>query len=70
MVGKHGDALKIHITSGSASGTANETLLKFLSEKLEVERKNLEIAAGLTSTEKMVIVVGISPVMVEKRLLQ
>ena len=69
VVGKHGDALKIHLTSRSAGGTANETLLRFLADKLGVEREKLEIAAGLASTEKMVIVVGITPVAVEERLL-
>jgi hypothetical protein len=70
VVGKHGDALKINLTSNSAGGTANETLLKFLSEKLNVDRKDLEVAAGLTSTEKMIVVVGLSPAIVEERLLQ
>lgn len=69
VVGKHGDALKIHLTSRSAGGTANETLLKFLAEKLEVERDKVEVAAGQSSTEKMVIVVGLTPVTVEERLL-
>jgi hypothetical protein len=69
VVGKHGDALKIHLTSSSAGGTANETLLKFLADKLRVERVKLEIVAGLTSAEKMVIVVGITPAAVEERLL-
>jgi uncharacterized protein YggU (UPF0235/DUF167 family) len=36
---------------------------------LNIERKNIEIAAGLSSTEKMVVVVGIKPSMVEERLL-
>jgi uncharacterized protein (TIGR00251 family) len=69
VVGKHGDALKIRLTSSSAGGRANEILIKFLSEKLNIERKNIEIAAGLSSTEKMVVVVGIKPSMVEERLL-
>lgn len=70
VVGKHGDALKIRLTSKSVGGTANETLLKFLAEKLNVDRTKLEIAAGLTSTEKMVIVVGLKPGVAEGRLLQ
>ncbi len=68
VVGKHGDALKVHLISRGVGGTANETLLNFLAEKLDVERKNIEIAAGLTSTEKMVVVVGLTPVTVEARL--
>ena len=69
VVGKHGDALKIHLTSGSAGEMANEPLLNFLADKLGVDRAKLEIAAGLTSAEKMVVVVGITPLAVEERLL-
>jgi uncharacterized protein YggU (UPF0235/DUF167 family) len=69
VVGKHGDALKIRLVTTSARGAANSTLLSFLAEKLDVDQKTIEIAAGLNSTEKMVIVVGLTPVEVESRLL-
>ena len=69
VVGKHGDGLKVRLISTSVGGVANETLLNFLSKKLEVDRKDVEIAAGLTSAEKMIIVVGLTPVQVEDRLL-
>jgi uncharacterized protein (TIGR00251 family) len=69
VVGKHGDALKVRLTSNSARGSANDSLVKFLAQKLEVDPKDVEIAAGQTSSEKMVIVVGITPVEVEERLL-
>ena len=70
VVGKYGDALKIHLTSKSAGGTANEALLNFLAEKLNVDRTKVEIAGGHTSTEKMVIVFGLKPDVAEDRLLQ
>ncbi len=69
VVGKHGDALKVNLTSASVAGAANELLLNFMAEKLNVERQNVEIAAGLAGKEKMVIVVGISPADVERLLL-
>lgn len=69
VVGKHGDALKIRLASTSAGGKANDTLLEFLAGKLGVDRGSLEIAAGKTSTEKMVVVLGITPFEVESRLL-
>ena len=69
VVGKHGDALKIHLTSNSVGGIANDTLIDFISEQLSIKREKVEIAAGLTSSEKMVIVMGITPVMVEDILL-
>ena len=69
VVGKHGDALKVRLISNTVSGIANETLINFLAQKLGVERDKIEIAAGLTSAEKMIVVVGLSPGEVENRLL-
>jgi uncharacterized protein (TIGR00251 family) len=69
VVGKHGDALKVRLISNTVSGIANETLINFLAQKLGVERDKIEIAAGLTSAEKMIVVVGLSPGEVESRLL-
>ncbi|MBN1221125.1 MAG: DUF167 domain-containing protein [Anaerolineae bacterium] len=65
VVGKHGDALKVRLTSTSVAGVANDTLIKFLAEKLNVDRKKVEVAAGMMSAEKMVIVVGMTPGEVE-----
>lgn len=69
VVGKHGDALKIKLITTSVGGIANDTLINFLAQKLEIEREKIEIAAGLTSAEKMVVVVGVTPTEVETRLL-
>jgi hypothetical protein len=69
VVGKYGDALKVRLTAPSVSGSANNTLLNFLAQALKVDRASMEVAAGLTSAEKMVIVLGLSPLEVERRLL-
>ncbi len=69
VVGKHGDALKVRLISNTVGGTANTTLTKFLAEKLSVDAQKIEIAAGANSSEKMVVVVGLTPAVVEERLL-
>jgi hypothetical protein len=69
VVGKHGDALKVRLTAKSTSGIANDNLVEFLAEKLKIAQKNIEIVAGQSSSEKMVIVVGLTPGEVENRLL-
>lgn len=69
VVGKHGDGLKIQLTSTSVGGIANDILIDFLSEKLTIDHKNVEIAAGETSAEKMIVVLGLTPTEVESRLL-
>lgn len=69
VVGKHGDALKIHLTSNSVGGIANDTLVNFISNKLSVKKEQVEICGGLSTAEKMVVVVGISPQDAEDKLL-
>jgi uncharacterized protein (TIGR00251 family) len=69
VVGKHGDALKINLISNTVGGIANDTLVNFIAQKLNIKREKVEIAAGLTSAEKMVIVVGVSPQQVESLML-
>ncbi|MDM8529050.1 DUF167 domain-containing protein [Anaerolineales bacterium HSG24] len=70
VVGKHGDALKVKMTTKTTRGKkANEQLIEFLCQKLGIEKKNIEIAAGRESKEKMIVVVGMSPSRVEDILL-
>jgi uncharacterized protein len=69
VIGKHGDALKIRLISTSVGGIANDTLINFLAQKLNIERAKIEIAAGQASAEKMIVVVGLTPAEVENRLL-
>jgi uncharacterized protein (TIGR00251 family) len=69
VIGKHGDALKIRLISTSVGGNANDTLINFLAQKLNIERAKIEIAAGQASAEKMIVVVGLTPAEVENRLL-
>jgi uncharacterized protein (TIGR00251 family) len=69
VIGKHGDALKINLTSQSVGGNANDILIAFIADELGVKQENVEVAAGLTSKEKMIIVVGVSPQAVEDLLL-
>jgi uncharacterized protein YggU (UPF0235/DUF167 family) len=69
VVGKRGDILRIHLTSNTVGGIANDILINFIAGKLNVKREKVEIVAGLTSSEKMVIIVGITPFEAEDRLL-
>ena len=69
VVGKYGDALKVHLTSATVKDSCNDTLLSFLAKKLKVNRQNLEIVAGTAGAEKMVVVVGVTPAEAERRLL-
>src|SRR5262245_39916366 len=70
IVGSQEDgALKIRLVSSPAGDpAANEELINFLSQKLEVPREKIEIVAGAGSREKMISVEGLSTDQVEAKL--
>ena len=66
--GRHGDAIKIRLTSPPVEGAANAALIKFLADQLGVPARKLEIVSGASSRDKLVCVVGLTPAEVERRL--
>lgn len=58
--GLHGDALKVCLTAAPVDGKANEALIRFLADTLEVPRANIEIRAGQTGRKKIVQIAGIN----------
>lgn len=54
VVGYHGDSLKIKIKAPPADGEANDSLIRFLSEKLGVAQKNIDLAHGHASRNKLI----------------
>jgi uncharacterized protein (TIGR00251 family) len=68
ITGAVGDALKVALTSPPVDGKANAACIEFLAKLLKVPRASVSIAAGLTSRNKVVRVVGVSAGDVRKRL--
>ena len=68
LAGVHGDALKIRLTAPPVDGAANEALVRFLAEVLEVPRGAVTITAGQSGRRKTVAVEGISPEVAARRL--
>lgn len=60
IVGKHGDRLKIKINAPASENQANEALIDFLSEKLQLPKKNIRITHGLKSRNKVVKIIGLT----------
>ena len=60
IVGLHGDALKIRLTSPPVGGAANDALVKFLAETFAVARGAVRILAGEHSRSKIVEIEGIT----------
>lgn len=70
VVGLQDDgSLKIRLTETAAEGRANEQLINFLAEVLEVTPEQIAIVAGEDKPNKIVSVDGKSPDWIEHRLL-
>lgn len=53
IVGRHGDAVKIRLKAPPVDGRANDALIKFLAEKLDIPRSAISIKSGHTSRQKL-----------------
>jgi uncharacterized protein (TIGR00251 family) len=68
VAGVAGDAIRLRLTAPPVDGAANEALLRFLAERLEVPRSAVELVAGRTGRTKLVEVTGVSPDAAARRL--
>jgi uncharacterized protein len=57
--GTRGDAILIRLAAPPVDGAANEALLAFLSEVLDVPRRDLTLVSGEKSRDKRVRVTGL-----------
>jgi uncharacterized protein (TIGR00251 family) len=58
VVGVHGEALKIRVAAPAAEDRANEELLRFLAESLDVSRRALILERGARSRRKLIRVIA------------
>jgi uncharacterized protein len=56
VAGLYGDCLKVRLASPPVDGKANECLIEFLAERLNVKRGQVTITRGLSSRRKTVLV--------------
>jgi uncharacterized protein (TIGR00251 family) len=68
ITGIAGDAIRVRLTAPPVDGAANEALLRFLADRLDVARSALTLVAGLTARTKVVVVDGLSAEEVRRRL--
>ena len=68
ITGEVGEGLKVALTAPPVDGKANAACTEFFAKLLKVPRASVSIAAGLTSRNKVVRVVGVSAEDVRKRL--
>ena len=60
VLGDQGGSLKVAITAPPTEGRANQALLEFLREVLELRRSQIELIGGATSREKRFLVRGVA----------
>lgn len=69
VVGPYGDSLKIRLQAPPVDGNANQALLHFLAEALDVPRSRLELVSGHTGRQKRVLARGVTQQTAEQRFL-
>lgn len=69
VAGEHGDALKVRLAAPPIEGRANDCLLAFLADRLQVPRSALMLRSGQTGRRKVVVVAGLAADVVLGRLL-
>lgn len=52
--------LKIRLTAPPVDGAANEALIRFLADRLDVTKSQVEIVSGHTGREKIIRISGMS----------
>jgi uncharacterized protein len=62
--------VRIRLTAPPAEGKANEALVDFLAEVLNVPRSHIEIVAGITGRDKLVSVLDLDTETVHQKILQ
>ncbi len=68
VAGEFGDALKLSLTAPPVEGKANQACVEFVAELLSVPRSSVSIAAGESSRQKVIRVLGLSADQVRARL--
>ena len=59
-------ALKVRVTAPPVEGAANEAVIALLAEALNLPKSNIDIIAGLTSTTKLVSIIGVDPATIDQ----
>jgi uncharacterized protein len=68
IVGRHGDAWKVRVTAPPEDGRANDAVLRLLADALSVPRASLTLVSGHTARDKIVLLDGVGPAQIERRL--
>jgi uncharacterized protein len=62
--------VKVHLTAPPVEGKANQALIEFLAEVLEIAPSKIDIVAGLTGRDKLVSILDLDADTVHQRILK
>jgi uncharacterized protein (TIGR00251 family) len=62
--------IKIRLAAPPVEGKANQSLVRFLAELLKVPPAQIEIVAGASGRNKLVVIEGMDPEEAQRRLLE
>jgi uncharacterized protein (TIGR00251 family) len=68
ILGRHGEAWKLRVAAPPEGGKANDAVLELLAATLDVPRSRIEISAGRSSRDKVVVIHGLTDSDVETRM--
>ena len=68
VTGTHDGAMKISLTTPPTDGRANEALIAFVAERLNLPRSRIALVSGQTSRSKVLRITGLNSAEVESRL--
>jgi uncharacterized protein len=68
ITGELGEALKVSLTAPPVDGKANDACIEFFAKLLKVPHSSVTIAAGRTSRNKVIRVMGLTGQQVRDRL--
>jgi uncharacterized protein (TIGR00251 family) len=60
VVGQHGDALKVAVSSPPVDGRANEAVRALMAEVFDVPVQSVSVVAGISSRRKVVAIHGVA----------
>jgi uncharacterized protein (TIGR00251 family) len=68
IIGRHGDAWKVRVTAPPEDGRANEAVVRLLADALSMPRTSVTLVSGHTGRDKIVLLDGVGPAQIERRL--
>ena len=69
-IDRHGDGWRVRVAAVPERGKANEAVIEFLAQRLDLPRESIELVSGHSSRDKVVEVTGIEGAEAERRLEQ